>query len=140
MTSAIDPTKPEDGVPASKRDLRANLVAAKAEIEALQAELGNKLNAAFRLSAPSSVDLNSTDEQELAIDLGGATTPTFAKMIKVDSIQDDPAVDTSAVRWAAGYPVYDEAGSTETHARVLIKSAAAAGVPATGRARIFFEF
>jgi hypothetical protein len=138
MTSAIDPTKPEDGVPASKRDLRANLVAAKAEIEALQAELGNKLNAAFRLSAPSSVD--STDEQELAIDLGGATTPTFAKMIKVDSIQDDPAVDTSAVRWAAGYPVYDEAGSTETHARVLIKFAAAAGVPATGRARIFFEF
>lgn len=37
MASAIDATKPLDGVPASKADLRANLAAAKAEIEALQA-------------------------------------------------------------------------------------------------------
>jgi hypothetical protein len=36
MVSAIDPTKPRDGVPASKADLRANLSAAKAEIEELQ--------------------------------------------------------------------------------------------------------
>lgn len=36
MASAIDPTKPADGVPASKADLRANLLAAKTEIEALQ--------------------------------------------------------------------------------------------------------
>jgi hypothetical protein len=37
MTSQIDPTKPVDGVPASKADLRGNLQAAKDEIEALQA-------------------------------------------------------------------------------------------------------
>ena len=37
MSSAIDPTKPADGVPASKADLRANLHAAKDEIEALEA-------------------------------------------------------------------------------------------------------
>lgn len=37
MPSAIDPTKPADGVPADKGDLRANLQAAKDEIEALQA-------------------------------------------------------------------------------------------------------
>lgn len=37
MVSAIDPTKPTDGVPARKEDLRANLLAAKREIEALQA-------------------------------------------------------------------------------------------------------
>ncbi len=37
MVSAIDPTKPPDGVPASKSELRANLQAAKDEIEALQA-------------------------------------------------------------------------------------------------------
>jgi hypothetical protein len=43
----------------------------------------------------------------------------------------------SAVRRAAGYPGYDEA-STGTNARVLVKFAAGAGVPATGRARIFF--
>ena len=36
MVSAIDPTKPIDGVPAVKDDLRNNLQAAKDEIEALQ--------------------------------------------------------------------------------------------------------
>jgi len=36
MVSAIDPTKPLDGVPAVKSDLRDNLQAAKTEIEALQ--------------------------------------------------------------------------------------------------------
>lgn len=40
MASAIDPTKPVDGVPASKADLRTNLQAAKDEIGALQANLG----------------------------------------------------------------------------------------------------
>jgi hypothetical protein len=39
MVSAIDPTKPADGVPASKADLRASLQAAKTEIEALQGRL-----------------------------------------------------------------------------------------------------
>lgn len=33
MSSAIDPTRPQDGMPASKADLRANLAAAKAELE-----------------------------------------------------------------------------------------------------------
>ncbi len=37
MTSAIDPTKPADGVPSVKLNLRTNLQAAKSEIEALQA-------------------------------------------------------------------------------------------------------
>lgn len=50
MVSAIDPTKPVDGILAVKADLRANLAAAKAEIEALQAQDGNLL-AALGLSA-----------------------------------------------------------------------------------------
>jgi hypothetical protein len=37
MASAIDATKPVDGVPAVKADLRQNLQTAKSEIEALQA-------------------------------------------------------------------------------------------------------
>jgi hypothetical protein len=37
MASAIDPSKPADGVPAVKLDLRNNLQTARAEIEALQA-------------------------------------------------------------------------------------------------------
>lgn len=42
MVSAIDPTKPADGVPAIKADLRANLLAAKREIEVLQdAKIGH---------------------------------------------------------------------------------------------------
>lgn len=36
MVSAIDPSKPADGVPANKAELRANLLAAKHEIEMLQ--------------------------------------------------------------------------------------------------------
>jgi hypothetical protein len=36
MPSAIDPTKPVDGLPAEKAELRNNLAAAKNEIEALQ--------------------------------------------------------------------------------------------------------
>ena len=36
MPSLIDPTKPVDGAPAVKADLRANLQSAKDEIEALQ--------------------------------------------------------------------------------------------------------
>jgi hypothetical protein len=39
MPSQIDPTKPADGVPAEKADLRANLAAAKSELEGLQAGL-----------------------------------------------------------------------------------------------------
>ena len=37
MASQIDPTKPVDGVAASKADLRSNLLAARDEIEDLQA-------------------------------------------------------------------------------------------------------
>jgi autotransporter adhesin len=94
---------------------------------------------ARRLSAAGSIDLNSTAEQVVDIAHGSAAKPAFAKVVVVDVIQDDPAVDMSAVRWQAGYPVYDEAASTSTHARVLAKFAAGAGIPATGRARIFFE-
>ena len=38
MASNIDPTKPVDGLPSAKADLRDNLQAAKDEIEALQPE------------------------------------------------------------------------------------------------------
>jgi hypothetical protein len=44
MVSAIDPSRPADGSPAVKADLRTNLAAAKAEIETLQsgkAEVGH---------------------------------------------------------------------------------------------------
>ena len=93
----------------------------------------------LRLSSPGSVDLNSTAEQAIDIPHASHARPSIAKVVLVDVIQDDPQADTSALRWAPGYPVYDEAGSTGTEARVLVKFAAPAGVPATGRARILFE-
>ena len=43
MASAIDATKPVDGIPANKAELRANLLAAKTEIEALQVTDENEL-------------------------------------------------------------------------------------------------
>ena len=93
---------------------------------------------ARRLSAAGSVNLNSTAEQVIDTVHGSAAKPAFAKLVVVDVIQDGPTVDMNAVRWEAGYPVYDEAASTSAIARVLVKFAAA-GIPATRRARIFFE-
>jgi hypothetical protein len=94
---------------------------------------------ALRLSSVGSVDLNSTAEQTVDILHNAGVRPEFAQVIVVDVIQDDPMVDASALLWAPGYPIYDEAASTNTTARVLVKFAAPAGVPATGRARILFE-
>jgi hypothetical protein len=94
---------------------------------------------ALRLSSPGSVDLNSTAEQPIDIAHSTGAKSAFARVIIVDVIQDDPTIDTSAVLWAAGYPVYDAAASTDKNVRVLVKFAAPAGVPAAGRARILFE-
>jgi hypothetical protein len=57
MTSAIDPTKPIDGIPAVKADLRANLLAARNEIETLQSGLAALRNA----GAAGGVYLNVLD-------------------------------------------------------------------------------
>lgn len=62
--SAIDPTKPLDGVLANKGDLRANLLAAKTEIEALE-------SAAALLQATLGLVPGSAD----APPLGGEFTP-----------------------------------------------------------------
>ena len=50
MSSAIDPTKPADGVAADKADLRANLRAAKEEIEDLQRRVSLPWQSAFVLN------------------------------------------------------------------------------------------
>jgi hypothetical protein len=91
---------------------------------------------AFRLGSLGSVDLNSTAEQRVDVAHGSNVPPSAAKVILVDVVQDAPAIDTSALRWAPGYPVYDEAASTDTTARVLVRFAVPAGIPATGRVRI----
>jgi len=105
---------------------------------ASQVPAGKASALALRLGAPGSVDLNSTAEQALDILHDTGAKLVSAKVILLDVIQDDPMVDTSALRWAPGYPVYNEAAS-DAKVRVLVKFAVPAGAPATGRARILFE-
>jgi hypothetical protein len=93
---------------------------------------------ALRLASQGSVDLDSTAEQRVDVAHGSDVPPSAAKVILVDVFQDDPVIDTRALRWAPGYPVYDEAASTDTTARVLVRFAVPAGMPATGRVRILF--
>ena len=72
MASAIDPTKPVDGVPAIKADLRSNLQSAKDEIEALQSgktDLGHQhgladITDAGALAGKNSVAMVDIDDNE----------------------------------------------------------------------------
>lgn len=54
MSSAIDATKPVDNAKASKADLRANLLAAKTEIEDLQRRVSLPWQSAFVLNRVTS--------------------------------------------------------------------------------------
>jgi hypothetical protein len=102
-------------------------------------ESQNASKLALRISAPGSVDLSSAAEQPIDIPHGSDAKPAIHQVVLVDVIQDDPTVDTSTLRWVPGYPVYDEAASTDAMVRVLIRLAAPTATPATGRARILFE-
>lgn len=55
MASNIDPTKPADNTKASKSDLRANLSAAKDEIETLQRQVRLPFYAALVLGRLTSI-------------------------------------------------------------------------------------
>jgi hypothetical protein len=71
MASAIDPTNPVDGVPAIKADLRANLQAAKTEIEALQtakADVGHQHVLGDFTDAGALAGLDQVSSNEVAPD------------------------------------------------------------------------
>jgi hypothetical protein len=74
VTSAIDPTKPADGVPASKADLRSNLQSAKDEIEALQS---GRLIPAISMDSVDIADVGALagfDQVDTAQIIDGAVT------------------------------------------------------------------
>ena len=115
MTSAIDATKPVDAVPASKADLRANLAAAKSEIEALQVTtaaltpyafsgMRNRLyNPLFRMdrrngAALVSVPAGST--YKFTVDRWFGTAIAGGGTFSVQSVQTGPTDIVSAVRMA----------------------------------------
>lgn len=96
MASAIDATKPLDGVPASKSELRANLLAAKNEITALQEHIANLANA------------TGLDPAEgLFPELGGSFTPPGAHTLIEIILAMDTAIDLAieAVDGGGGGPL-----------------------------------
>ena len=112
MASAIDPTKPVDGVPSVKVNLRNNLEAAKTEIEALQAGksdlghqhvLGDLTNAgalaAKNVVAAGDIAAGAVTANELAN--GAATTVKLADAAVTTVKLADAAVSTAKLADAA---------------------------------------
>ena len=105
MTSAIDPSKPADGVPAVKLDLRNNLQAARDEIEALQAgkaDVGHQhvladitdAGALAGKSVVSSGDIASGAVTTAALEDGVVTSAKIAPAaVGADQLEDGIPID-----------------------------------------------
>ncbi|MGI9501171.1 MAG: glycosyl hydrolase family 28-related protein [Geminicoccaceae bacterium] len=117
MVSAIDPTKPLDGVPAVKSELRDNLQAAKTEIEALQNEsvLGQTgdvtITALAQQSSPASsakVAVEQTDGSFRSVALadlpvvstGSGDGTTNVQSAPFSAVGDGTTDDTTAIQAA----------------------------------------
>ncbi|MEM8949313.1 MAG: glycosyl hydrolase family 28-related protein [Pseudomonadota bacterium] len=117
MVSAIDPTKPLDGVPAVKTDLRANLQAAKTEIEALQDKtvLGQTGDVTITALSPQSnpassarVAVEQTDGSFRSVALadlpvvstGSGDGTTNVQSAPFNAVGDGSTDDTSAIQAA----------------------------------------
>lgn len=94
MVSAIDPTKPVDGVLMSKADFRANLLAARDEILALQAE-GVALRTAIGIASGATA----------LPDLGGANTPSGSQTLPTILLALDAAITAAAGSGGGGGPI-----------------------------------
>ncbi|MEM7044546.1 MAG: hypothetical protein AAF543_17195 [Pseudomonadota bacterium] len=73
MVSAIDATKPADGIPASKADLRGNLSAAKSEIETLQGDLAGIFRLSVSNETASTVVIEDADERNYLVLTSGVS-------------------------------------------------------------------
>jgi len=90
MPSQIDPTKPVDGSPAVKADLRANLQSAKDEIEALQmgkTDLGHQHLLGDITDAGALAGLNQVDTAEIA-DAAVTAAKIAADAVGASQLQD----------------------------------------------------
>jgi hypothetical protein len=102
IASAIDPTKPIDGVPAIKAELRSNLQTAKDEIEALQsgkADLGHQHVLVDVTDAGALAGLDQVGTGEIAD--GAVTTAKIAGAAVIGSKIADAAVTESKITDAA---------------------------------------
>ena len=117
MTSAIDPTKPIDGVPASKADLRSNLQAAKDEIETLQSsktDVGHQHQLVDIIDAGALAGLNQVDSAQIA---NAAVTQTkiAANAVGAAQLQDGiPISMQGALLSGAELVDYAESSPTPT--------------------------
>lgn len=71
MVSAIDATKPADGIPASKADLRNNLATAKGEIETLQGDVAGIFRLSVSVETAATVVIEDADERNYLVLTGG---------------------------------------------------------------------
>ncbi len=94
MVSAIDATKPVDGILASKGDLRNNLAAAKSEIEALQAEVVALLGA-----------LQLSSGQNTFPVIAGDNLPDVAANLTTILQTLDAAITAAAASGGSGGPI-----------------------------------
>ena len=74
MVSAIDASKPADGIPASKADLRNNLATAKTEIEALQGDLAGIFRLSVSVETASTVVVEDADERNYLVLANGVAS------------------------------------------------------------------
>jgi hypothetical protein len=115
MASQIDPTKPVDGLPASKADLRTNLQSAKDEIEALQSgetDVGHQHAVADIADAGALAALDQVDTAEIA---DGAVTASkiAADAVGATQLQDGiPISMQGALLSGAEFVDYDESSPT----------------------------
>lgn len=91
MTSLIDPSKPVDGVPAAKADLRTNLQAAKTEIEALQTSQEIQIDG-LQNSKADVAHVHTFADSVISTSRDLALTDAMNQMLRVDST--DPVLLT----------------------------------------------
>jgi hypothetical protein len=102
MASAIDATKPVDGIPALKSDLRDNLQTAKDEIEALQsgkADLGHQHVLVDVTDAGALAGLNQVGTGAIAD--GAVTTAKIASGAVIESKIADTAITANKIATGA---------------------------------------
>jgi hypothetical protein len=119
VASQIDPTKPADGVPAVKSDLRTNLQAAKGEIEGLQAAVAGKAESGHvhaladgEVSASRDLVLADAESRMLRVDASDEVTLT----VPTEASTPFPAgTVVHLTRWGSGALTIAAAGGVTLH-------------------------
>jgi hypothetical protein len=113
MVSAIDATKPADGIPASKADLRGNLATAKSEIEALQTDVAGIFRLSVSVETAATVVIEDADERKylvLGSGVGNLEIPDSLALGVVLNGVNESGGDVVFVNESGGSTVF--AGST----------------------------